>query len=284
MRGSRLSETRTRISRPAAALPAACCAGRRRCWPGRSAGRGRRPSCAPGRQTLSPAAAVCARLTPPPAAPSWPTATSGACGPLQGAAAAAWARLSGSPPRSETALHRAGTLVGQDGLGNKYYENNKYQARRPRRGWSPAPDGGGGLGVRLAAIAGSPTPTRRTTAPAPCRASGALGAARGRARGGERAARAGRAGGAGASPPRRSAPLARSLPVRHSWLHHITDAPPTRVAQYVPVYAAPAQGGVAYGTPGFGRSTAYAPQVHLPQGHLKRGRRSWARFEAWAPN
>jgi hypothetical protein len=64
----------------------------------------------------------------------------------------------------------------------------------------------------------------------------------------------------------------------------VTDAAPTRVAQYHPPYEVAALTG-QYGAPGYGQSTSMAPspEVHFPKGHLKAGRKSWTRFTEWKP-
>ena len=76
------------------------------------------------------------------------------------------------------------------------------------------------------------------------------------------------------------------LPCPAGWLHQVTDAAPTRVAQYHPPYEVPALSG-GYGNTGFGQATSMAPshEVHFPKGHLKAspGRKSWARFTEWKP-
>ena len=79
---------------------------------------------------------------------------------------------------------------------------------------------------------------------------------------------------------------ASPAPPRAGWLHQVTDAAPTRVAQYHPPYEVPALSG-GYGNTGYGQSTSLAPshEVHFPKGHLKAspGRKSWARFTEWKP-
>ncbi len=63
----------------------------------------------------------------------------------------------------------------------------------------------------------------------------------------------------------------------------VTDAAPTKVLQYHPVYEVPAFNGL-YGSAAHATSAmAPAPDTHLPKGHLKAGRKRWQRFAAWQP-
>ena len=184
--------------------------------------------------------------------------------------------------RSHTAFTRSGTLVGEDSFGNKYYENMAYQAG--------ARGGCIGRNARGAPITGAPRATADACArrrPPP------LGGVRRRAEL-QRAQRAARV--ARCAPLLRLCIAARSLsasphartllPPRAGWLHQVTDAAPTRVAQYHPPYEVPALSG-GYGNTGFGQATSMAPshEVHFPKGHLKAspGRKSWTRFTEWKP-
>jgi NADH:ubiquinone oxidoreductase subunit len=166
--------------------------------------------------------------------------------------------------------------VGEDSFGNKYYENMAYQIGAPpacgrgtrlrlraraRPSGAPTPDA---PRAAQAATGGWSSPTRTTTARAACRASGTV-----------------RCCGAwaGASDRERS-----RLPPCAGWLHQVTDAAPTRVAQYHPPYEAPALSG-KYGSVGYGQASAMSPspEVHFPKGHAKAGRKSWTRFTEWKP-
>ena len=64
----------------------------------------------------------------------------------------------------------------------------------------------------------------------------------------------------------------------------MTDGAPTKVVQYVPVYAGAPLNGL-YGSEFAAGVTAYAPDadVHLPKGHLKAGRKNWQRVKSWVP-
>jgi len=66
----------------------------------------------------------------------------------------------------------------------------------------------------------------------------------------------------------------------------VTDAAPTRVAQYHPAYEVAALSG-GYGSAGYGQASAMAPsaEVHFPKGHAKAagGRKAWGRFQEWKP-
>lgn len=58
---------------------------------------------------------------------------------------------------------------------------------------------------------------------------------------------------------------------------------PTKVAQYHPIYEIPAQSSIMYGSMAHAPASAMSTAVYLPKGHIKRGRRSWAKFQSWVP-
>ena len=78
---------------------------------------------------------------------------------------------------------------------------------------------------------------------------------------------------------------ASSIPAGwHAWLCCIHDGAPSVHAYTRPSYElAPWDG--RYGSSSHAGATALTPErdVHLPKGHVKRGGRSWARFQQWVP-
>lgn len=70
----------------------------------------------------------------------------------------------------------------------------------------------------------------------------------------------------------------------HAWLCCIHDGAPSVHAYSRPFYElAPWDG--RYGSSSHEGATALTPErdVHLPKGHVKKGGRSWARFQQWVP-
>jgi NADH dehydrogenase (ubiquinone) 1 alpha subcomplex subunit 12 len=127
-----------------------------------------------------------------------------------------------------------GTLVGEDQFGNRYFENRAYQA--------------GALPAGLGKVSAQFQPALLTRLPRPGRHRWVLYADRHNY-------------------------SARSVPREwHGWLISSSDAAPTRVAQLHPVYEVEALG-TTYGAEGGPSAMALAEDIHLPKGHLRRGRK-----------
>lgn len=73
-------------------------------------------------------------------------------------------------------------------------------------------------------------------------------------------------------------------PEWHAWLHFIHDGAPSRHAYQHPAYELEPWDG-RYGSAAHAGATQLAPErdVHLPKGHVKRGGRSWQRYQQWVP-
>lgn len=78
---------------------------------------------------------------------------------------------------------------------------------------------------------------------------------------------------------------ASSVPAEwHAWLHCIHDGAPSRHAYQHPSYELASWDG-RYGSAAHSGATALTPErdLHFPKGHMKRGRRTWQRYEQWTP-
>ena len=79
-----------------------------------------------------------------------------------------------------------------------------------------------------------------------------------------------------------SGPLTRSRPP--GWLHNIHDGPPSRKLYLHPAYEATGADGT-YGSAAAAGASAMVPgpDVYLPKGAWKAGRRDWTRVQSWVP-